>query len=138
METPKSTKAGLVFWTPAPFRTSPGSSVVSECEWEDGDEEQADSDDDFTSQMDENGIIGLDDVELGGTCGDAYAAGEADTPPGGWRHNLREHLSHMSPRDDVQMPSPCESMSTLCLIPLKLTELSLNFPKESPHSFFMF
>lgn len=132
METPKSTKAGLVFWTPAPFRTSPGSSVMSECEWEDGEEEQADSDDDFTSQMDENGIIGLaealDDVELGGTRGDAYAAGEADTPPGGRRHNLREHLSHMSPRDDVQTPSPCESTSALWLIPLKLTELSL---KES-------
>lgn len=143
METPRSTKAGLVFWTPAPFRTSPGSSVVSECEWEDGDEERAESDEDFTSQMDENGIIGLegalDGVELGGTCGNAYAersadwyagrltSGEADAPPGGPRCNLMERLSRVSPRDGVQIPSPCESMSTLRFIPLKLTELSL-FP----------
>lgn len=122
METPKSTKAGLIFWTPAPFRTSPGSSVASECEWEDGDEEQAESGDDFASQMDENGIIGLaealDGAELGGTRGDACAerksdlyAGEADTPHGGPRSNLREHPSHTSPRDDVQIPSPCESTS---------------------------
>lgn len=143
MEPRKSTTAGFVVWTPAPFRTSPTSSVISEYEWEDEDEEQAEKDDDFVSQMDENGIIGLsealDGVELGGTCGDTYAEcnpnlypgcltpEEAGTPPEELSYNLSEHLSHNeSPREDVQILSPRESLSTYCLISLNLTEVSLS------------
>ncbi|XP_077478861.1 uncharacterized protein akna isoform X2 [Stigmatopora argus] len=54
METVKNTKAGVLSWTPAPVCISPASSETSE-EW-DGGEEQ---DQDFYSQMDDNGIIGL-------------------------------------------------------------------------------
>lgn len=62
METRKSVTAGVVNWTPAPVRSSPTSSVMSESEWEDEDEEQAARGDDFFSQMDENGIIGLSEA----------------------------------------------------------------------------
>ncbi len=131
METNKNTKAGVLFWTPAPVRTSPASSVISEDAWEDEDEEQAEKDDDFVRQMDENGIIGLsealEDVELGETCGDAECdpnlypgpliPEEADcgghergTPPEELSYNLSEHLSHSeSPGEDALMLSPCES-----------------------------
>lgn len=146
METPKGTKAGLVFWTPAPFRDSPGSSVTSEREWEDGDDEPAESDDDFASQMDENGIIGLaealDGVEFAGRDPDSeaegLASGEADAPHGGARYNLWEHLSRVSPRDDVQILSPRECVSEICLIPLKLTFFSfiVSLKKNHPTSFF--
>ncbi|XP_068191824.1 microtubule organization protein AKNA isoform X2 [Antennarius striatus] len=59
METPKRTTAGVLFWTPAPGRRSPVSSVASEDGLEDEDDDKTESDDDFISQMDENGIIGL-------------------------------------------------------------------------------
>ncbi|KAM3600321.1 uncharacterized protein V6R79_021480 [Siganus canaliculatus] len=72
MEPRKSTTAGVLFWTPAPVRTSPTSSEISEDVWEDEDEEQAEEDDDFAKQMDENGIIGLTEAlqaaEFGETC----------------------------------------------------------------------
>ncbi|KAM9338393.1 uncharacterized protein akna [Symphorus nematophorus] len=129
METRKSTTAGIVFWTPAPARTSPTSSVISEDVWDDEDEEQAEKDDDFVSQMDENGIIGLSEalegVEFGEAYGDANAGRspnlypgplnpeeadisghERDTPPEELSYNLTEHLSHTeSPGQDVQMQS---------------------------------
>ncbi|XP_044030881.1 microtubule organization protein AKNA isoform X2 [Siniperca chuatsi] len=99
METRKSTTTGVLFWTPAPVRTSPTSSVISEDVWEDEDEEQAEKDDDFVSQMDENGIIGLsealEDVELGETCGDA------DCNPNSYTE---------SPGEDEQMPSTCDDL----------------------------
>ncbi|KAM8872677.1 uncharacterized protein akna [Synchiropus picturatus] len=45
---------GVLFWTPAPACSSPTSSVGSEEEWE--------HEDDFDTQMDDNGIIGLTDA----------------------------------------------------------------------------
>ncbi|KAM9821176.1 uncharacterized protein akna [Neosynchiropus ocellatus] len=45
---------GVLFWTPAPVCSSPTSSVGSEEEWE--------HDDDFDTQMDDSGIIGLTDA----------------------------------------------------------------------------
>jgi len=47
------TTAGILVWTPAPAYPSPSSPEGSDFSW---DEEL---DDDFHSQMDENGIIGL-------------------------------------------------------------------------------
>lgn len=121
METRKSTTAGVVFWTPAPFHTSPSSSVISEDVWEDDDEEHAEKEDDFGGQMDENGIIGLSEamegVELGGTCSPDLYPGtpspeEADTPHEELSYSLSEHLSHTeSPGEDVQILSPRESLS---------------------------
>ncbi|XP_070781121.1 microtubule organization protein AKNA [Enoplosus armatus] len=111
METRKT--AGVLFWTPAPVHTSPTSSVISEDAWEDEDEDQAEKDDDFVSQMDENGIIGLsealEDVEFGETHAECYPnlyAGprnpeEAD-PIG---LSLAE-----SPGEDVQILSPCDDL----------------------------
>ncbi|XP_056260404.1 microtubule organization protein AKNA isoform X1 [Seriola aureovittata] len=137
MEIKKNTKAGILFWTPAPAHTSSTSSVISEDEWEDEDEEQAGKEDDFGSQMDDNGIIGLseamDNVELGKTCGDADAeynptcysrpltpeeadasGHEGDTPPGEWNYTLSEHLSLTEAAgEDVQILSPCDGMSSL-------------------------
>uniref|UniRef100_UPI0037E754DA microtubule organization protein AKNA n=1 Tax=Semicossyphus pulcher TaxID=241346 RepID=UPI0037E754DA len=86
MDIRKSTTTGVLFWTPAPVRTSTPSSVISEDEWDHEEEEQGtESDDDFASQMDENGIIGLsealEDVELGETYGDAYANNNPDLDP---------------------------------------------------------
>ncbi|XP_076016133.1 uncharacterized protein akna isoform X2 [Genypterus blacodes] len=52
----RSTTAGWSFWTPAPRRSSPSS---SEEEWEDEEEHKAENEEEFLSQMDENGIIGL-------------------------------------------------------------------------------
>lgn len=128
METQKSTTAGVVLWTPAPFRTSPSSSVISEDVWEDDDEEHAEKEDDFGSQMDENGIIGLSEalegVELGGTCSSNLYPGtpspeEADTPHEELSYSLSEHLSHTeSPGEDVQILSPRESLSMYHLMSL--------------------
>ncbi|XP_078127511.1 LOW QUALITY PROTEIN: uncharacterized protein akna [Sander vitreus] len=134
METRKNTKAGVVFWTPAPVRTSPTSSVISEDVWKDEEEELAENDDDFVSQMDDNGIIGLsealDDVELGESCSDSDAECNPNLYPGPLtpeevdpsRHerdtpeelsyNLSEHLSHTeSPGEDAQMLSPFEDLT---------------------------
>ncbi|XP_071321830.1 microtubule organization protein AKNA isoform X2 [Trachinotus anak] len=138
METRKKTTAGVLFWTPAPARTSPTSSVISEDEWEDEDGEEAGKEDDFVSQMDDNGIIGLsealDNVELGQTYGDAGAeynracfstpltpeegdpsGCERDTPPEEWNYSPSEHLSFTEAAgEDVQTPSPCNgAMSRL-------------------------
>lgn len=80
----KNTTAGIMFWTPAPARASPTSSVASEAGWEDEEEEEGEveKEEDFHSQMDENGIIGLkeasEDVELGGN--DREGDGEGDPP----------------------------------------------------------
>lgn len=146
METRRNTTAGVVFWTPAPDRTSPTSSVISEDEWEEEDEEQAERDDDFVSQMDENGIIGLsealEDVELEESCGDSdadcnpnlypgpHAPEEADLSgherdtPEELSYNLSEHLSHTeTPGEDVQILSPCESLIMYHFIPLIFTEV---------------
>lgn len=128
METRKTTTAGVLFWTPAPVRTSSTSSVTSEDAWEDEDEEQAEKDDDFVSQMDENGIIGLsealEDIELGDAdaeCNPNLHAGplnpeeanlsrhERETLPEELSYSLSEPLSHTeSSGEDVQMLSPCE------------------------------
>nr|XP_046230707.1 microtubule organization protein AKNA isoform X2 [Scatophagus argus] len=127
MEARKSTTAGVVFWTPAPVRTSPTSSVESEDEWEDDDEEQAERDDDFLMQMDENGIIGLsealEDVELVETYGDTDAEcnsnlycrslnpEKADTLEQ-LSYDLSEHLSHTESRgDDVEILPPCDNFT---------------------------
>ena len=58
----RHTTAGVVFWTPAPAPTSPVSSVVSEEDWEREEEEGLEEEEDFHSQMDENGIIGLEEA----------------------------------------------------------------------------
>ncbi|XP_050928759.1 microtubule organization protein AKNA [Lates calcarifer] len=134
METRKNTTAGVLFWTPAPNRASPASSVISEDVWEDEDGEQAGREDDFVSQMDDNGIIGLSEaleiVELEQTCGDAgtecnptpvtpeeadLTGAERDTPPEEHSYQLSEHLSHtQTPGEDVQILSPCDGrMSSL-------------------------
>ncbi|XP_068572795.1 microtubule organization protein AKNA-like, partial [Cebidichthys violaceus] len=127
METRKSTTAGVLFWTPAPVRTSPTSSVISE----DEDQEEAEKDDDFVSQMDENGIIGLsevlEDLELWASCCDSDAESnpnpgplppqEAD-PSGRERdapeelsYNPSKHWSHNEPQgEDVQIRSPFEDL----------------------------
>nr|XP_020470799.1 AT-hook-containing transcription factor [Monopterus albus] len=125
MEMRKNTKAGVLFWTPAPARTSPTSSVMSEEVWEDEDREQAE--DDFVNQMDENGIIGLsetlENVELGSTCVDAeyspawcprcltpeqagFSGHKRDKPPEELSYNWTEHLSV----EDLQIMSPCNDM----------------------------
>ncbi|XP_027134409.1 AT-hook-containing transcription factor isoform X3 [Larimichthys crocea] len=126
METRKSTTAGVSFWTPAPVRTSRSSSVISEDVWEDEDEEQAEKDDDFVSQMDENGIIGLSDalgdLELAESCGDADAeygplipeeAGlsgcERDTPPGELSYSLSKRLSYSGSAGE-DLPSQCDDL----------------------------
>ncbi|XP_040914881.1 microtubule organization protein AKNA isoform X2 [Toxotes jaculatrix] len=135
METRKKTTAGVLLWTPAPARTSPTSSVIPEDVWEDDDGEQAGEEDDFVSQMDDNGIIGLSEaletVALGETWGDADAecnpacyrrpltpeetdpcGHERDTPPE-WNYNLRELLSFPEvPGEDVQTLAPCDGMSS--------------------------
>ncbi|KAM6901527.1 microtubule organization protein AKNA [Lycodopsis pacificus] len=73
METRKNTSAGVLFWTPAPVRTSPTSSVISE-------------DEDFVRQMDENGVIGLsevlEDLELWASCCDSDAESNPNLYPG--------------------------------------------------------
>ncbi|XP_070706663.1 microtubule organization protein AKNA [Pempheris klunzingeri] len=134
METRKNTTAGVLFWTAAPARTSPSSSVISEDVWEDEDEEQTEKDDDFVSQMDENGIIGLsealEDVELGKPSGEAdaecnlnlypgtftaeetdFGGRERDTPPEELSNSLSEHLFHTeSLGEDAQILSPCDDL----------------------------
>lgn len=143
METRKSTTAGVLFWTPAPVRTSPTSSAISEDVWEDEDEEREEKEDDFVSQMDENGIIGLsealEDVGSGGSCGDRDAecnpnlypgpltpeesdlsGHERDTQTDELSYNPSERLSRTeSPGEDQQILSPCESLIIYHFISLK-------------------
>lgn len=76
MDRRQITTAGVLYWTPAPAHSSTPSSVISEDEWENVDKARGQAeDDDFASQMDENGIIGLseelEDVELEETGDDA-------------------------------------------------------------------
>ncbi|XP_075936056.1 microtubule organization protein AKNA [Anarhichas minor] len=120
METRKNTTAGVLFWTPAPVRTSPTSSVISE-------------DEDFVNQMDENGIIGLsevlEDLELRASCCDSDAESNPNLYPGPLpleeadprgrerdtpeelSYNLSQHWSHNEPQgEDVQIRSPFEDL----------------------------
>lgn len=112
METRQNTTAGVLFWTPAPVHSSPNSTAISEDEW---DEEQAEKEDDFFSQMDENGIIGLsealENVELEECNSDGcpgsltpeeadYSEGERDTPSEELIYRLSEHLSHHKPTEE--------------------------------------
>ncbi|XP_067280367.1 microtubule organization protein AKNA isoform X2 [Pseudorasbora parva] len=53
MERSRGTTAGVLVWTPAPAYPSPSSPEGSDFGWDE------DADEDFQSQMDENGIIGL-------------------------------------------------------------------------------
>ncbi|XP_051267620.1 microtubule organization protein AKNA isoform X1 [Dicentrarchus labrax] len=125
METGKSTTTGVLFWTPAPVRTSSTSSVISEDVWKDEDEEQAEKDDDFVNQMDENGIIGLsealEDVELGETDAECdpnlypeetdFRRQERNTSPEELSYNLSEHLSNTeSLGRNVQLLSPFDDL----------------------------
>ncbi|XP_040014130.1 microtubule organization protein AKNA isoform X2 [Xiphias gladius] len=134
MEIRKNTTAGVLFWTPAPARTSSTSSVISEDMWEDEDGEQEEKKDDFFSQMDDNGIIGLsealENVELGETWGDTNAecnpacyprpltpeeadpsGSERDAPPEEHNYNLSLNLSfNEAPQEDIQILSSCDGM----------------------------
>lgn len=63
----RSTRAGVLFWTPAPQHPSPSTSIDSDVDWWDEDEEEGgdrkeEEEGDFHSQMDENGIIGLENA----------------------------------------------------------------------------
>ncbi|KAL6097192.1 akna [Pungitius sinensis] len=129
MEARKNTTAGVVFWTPAPVRTSPSSSVISEGE----DEEETERGDDFVSQMDENGIIGLSEalgeVELepprsdsnaerdAGVCAAALTLQEAEPserqrdPPEDRSYNLGKRWpDNGSQGEDVRIPSSFEDV----------------------------
>lgn len=95
--------AGVLNWTPAPRRTSPPSSAMSEDGWEDegGDDDDCGGDDDcgeeeeleglraedFERHMDKDGIIGLrealEDVALGEK-GDEYVDDDDDEGGGAW------------------------------------------------------
>lgn len=121
METRQKTRAGLLFWTPAPARASPTSTVVLEDDWGDDNEDQEEREDDFVSQMDENGIIGLaealEDVELEECPSDGYpgsftpeeahpSGAETDGPSDKLSHKLSKHVS--SAGEDVGKLSSCE------------------------------
>ncbi|XP_040929005.1 microtubule organization protein AKNA isoform X3 [Betta splendens] len=116
MDTRKKTTAGVLVWTPAPVCTLPTRSVL----YEDENGEQAEKDD-FVSQMNENGIIGLSEdlknVELGETCSGKdsdcnlgchptlltseklYPNGyKWDTPPEEMRYSFKDHLT------DTELP----------------------------------
>lgn len=123
MATRSSTREEFVFWTTAPYRSSPTSCEISEEVCEDEYEEQAEDDDDFASYMDENGIIGLsealENVGLGADCDDAVCypnlsyepltSSEADTPLEGLCHIPKEYLAHDESADIQTLPqSPCE------------------------------
>ncbi|XP_026152809.1 microtubule organization protein AKNA isoform X2 [Mastacembelus armatus] len=116
METRKTTTAGVLFWTPAPARTSSTSSVISEEVWEDEDEEQAEKDNDCVSHNNGNAITGLlealKNMELGTSCADADAACnpvcypgplilEEEEPSGHERDISPEELSYSLSDDDM-------------------------------------
>ncbi|XP_030598647.1 microtubule organization protein AKNA isoform X2 [Archocentrus centrarchus] len=113
MERRQNTTAGVLFWTPAPAHASPSSTVISEDDWDvDDDEEQAEREDDFVSQMDENGIIGLaealEDVELEEYNSDGYPGSftpEEAHPSGCETDGPSEELSYKSAAEDVGKPS---------------------------------
>ncbi|XP_061590457.1 microtubule organization protein AKNA [Cololabis saira] len=136
MEKRRHKKAGVLFRTPATGCTSPASTEMSEDAQEDEDEEQSQREDDFGSQMDENGIIGLtealEDVQLGETCGDTHPdcelpgcsphrTPEREGPMGclgdlqheELNYNLSGHLYCTEPAGgDLQAWSSCESRSS--------------------------
>lgn len=121
METRKSTTAGVLVWTPAPARNSTASSVISE------DGEQGGKEDDFSSQMDENGIIGLSEallnVELVGarprclTPEEPHPNGQTvGTPPEELSYSLSDHLSNTGfPGEDAQTLSSCKILDLFAL-----------------------
>ncbi|XP_022046705.1 microtubule organization protein AKNA isoform X2 [Acanthochromis polyacanthus] len=121
MEARRKTTAGVLFWTPAPVRPSLNSSDDA---WEDEDEGQPAREDDFESQMDENGIIGLsevlEDVGLGEDCGAIDPDGdsgpsikeevdlsgnERTKPPEELNYNLSERLSNTESAGEETLPS---------------------------------
>ncbi|KAM6975905.1 LOW QUALITY PROTEIN: uncharacterized protein akna [Tautogolabrus adspersus] len=151
METRKNTTAGVLFWTPAPVRTSSPSSVISEDEWEDEEKEQPQKDDDFFSQMDENGIIGLsealEDVELGKTCVDVDAERSANCEPltpeeedfseyeRELSSNLRD-LSHIDPPAEDVMLSLCDDFMgnfKSCTVNEKITQRKDFLPEKDKY-----
>lgn len=111
MELRRNTTAGVLYWTPAPVRNSPTS---TDYEAEEVEEEQAEMEDDFTSQMDKNGIIGLSEAFEDVGLRETWCGGEAEFKPAGYSgpltpenvepgcdrerspeeqcHNLRGHL----------------------------------------------
>lgn len=149
MEKRRKTTEGVLLWTPAPARTSPTSSVTSEDVW--GDDELAEKDDDFVSQMDENGIIGLteglEDVRLEQSCGDEDAVCNRAWYPGRLTteeadrggsvvdtllKELSEHLSRTeTPEEDEQILSACESFIMYHLMSLSLTSVFGDAHKQS-------
>lgn len=128
------TRAGILFWTPAPQRPSPFSSIGSEVDWgeeeeedEEGWDRKAEEEEGFHTQMDENGIIGLDealeDVGPGGEENPPRYSGalEGSLSPsraGGLRlvdpleelsYNLSELQDSEPPGEDTHALSLCES-----------------------------
>lgn len=133
MEPRKNTTAGVLFWTPAPVGTSPTSSVASE----DEGGEETERGDDFVSQMDENGIIGLSEalgeveLEPPGSDSNVYA-GPATLQEAEPRERDRDtpedrsyNASHNeSQGGDVRIPSSCESLSSFSLTEMLLCKIS--------------
>ncbi|KAK1884136.1 Microtubule organization protein AKNA [Dissostichus eleginoides] len=127
MERINNTKAGVICWTPAPAPSSPTSSVIYEEDWDGEDEEQTEKNDDFDSQMDENGIIGLsealEDAELVDSDADYNSNSrgaltpEEEDPSGHERetpeelsNNLSEHLSHTESTEEDKTLSSYEDL----------------------------
>ncbi|KAF7665172.1 hypothetical protein LDENG_00151170 [Lucifuga dentata] len=104
----KITTAGPLFWTPAPTRTSPSS---SEEEWADEDDDKAEKDEEFLSQMDENGIIGLrealEDMELRES---PWDVGSDHNPDDG---GLTPEETYPARHDGVELDVPPEELSGL-------------------------
>ncbi|KAF3848807.1 hypothetical protein F7725_015304 [Dissostichus mawsoni] len=124
MERINNTKAG-VCWTPAPAPSSPTSSVIYEEDWDGEDEEQTEKNDNFDSQMDENGIIGLSEAlevaELVDSDCNSNSRGpltpEEEDPSGHERetpeelsNNLSEHLSHTESTEEDETLSSYEDL----------------------------
>ncbi|XP_033951917.1 microtubule organization protein AKNA [Pseudochaenichthys georgianus] len=120
MERINNTKAGVICWTPAPAPSSPTSSVIYEEDWDGEDEEQTEKNDDFDSQMDDNGIIGLSEAleDAGLVDSDSHSNSrgpltpEEEDPSGHERetpeelsNNLSEHLSHTESEEDKTLSS---------------------------------
>ncbi|XP_041825064.1 microtubule organization protein AKNA isoform X2 [Melanotaenia boesemani] len=116
MERRRCTTAGVMFWTPAPDRTSPTSTVTPEDTGEEEDEERANQD--FVSQMDENGIIGLsealEEAELGETC-DVLS----ESKPPGWAGPFTPEEGDCS---GCVRDRPAEELSSSLRDPLDHTE----------------
>ncbi|KAL0965382.1 hypothetical protein UPYG_G00280570 [Umbra pygmaea] len=105
----RNTTAGVLCWTPAPQRPSPCCSLGSELDWvgEDVDEGE-DSKVDFHSQMDENGIIGLDEA-LGEVC----LGGDEEEEAGGGVEDpawYSESMDQEGPREGCLVPTRAAGM----------------------------